>query len=130
MAALRIQLTPTTRAAAEARALVGAWLREEQARAAAAEDILMVVSELVTNSIRHARRSDDAAVWLSAERDADVVRVTVRDDGTTGTVGLRRSETTGDHIGGFGLRLVEAVANTWGVERDEQGTHVWARLPL
>jgi anti-sigma regulatory factor (Ser/Thr protein kinase) len=130
MATVRIQLTPTARAAADARAAIGAWLRDERVDEAAADDILMVVSELVSNSVRHAMRSDDTAFWLSAERDDQAVRLMVHDDGTEGTVGLRRSETSGDRIGGFGLRLVAAVATAWGVERDELGTVVWARVPL
>ena len=88
----------------------------------------MVVSELVTNSVRHATRSDETTLWLIAECDEAGVRVAVHDDGTAGSVGPRPSETSGDRIGGFGLQLVHGLTTSWGVERDEQGTVVWARL--
>lgn len=130
MATFRIQLAPTTSAASDARAAVAAWLRDEGVGDAAADDVLMVVSELVSNSVRHATRSDDTELRLAVDRNGDAVRLTVHDDGTDGNVDLRRTETSGDRIGGFGLRLVAALATTWGVERDELGTVVWARLPL
>jgi anti-sigma regulatory factor (Ser/Thr protein kinase) len=130
MPRLEIQLAPTLRAASDARAAVGGWLRDERARADVAGDVLTVVSELVTNSVRHATRSDENRLWLSAERDPDGVRLAVHDDGTGGRVEPRPPETSGDRIGGFGLQLVACLATTWGVERDERGTLVWARLPL
>jgi anti-sigma regulatory factor (Ser/Thr protein kinase) len=130
MARLHIQLAPTLHAASEARAWIGGWLREERAGDDIADDVLTVVSELVTNSVRHATRSEATLLWLSAERDGDGVRLAVHDDGTSGCVEPRRSEISGDRIGGFGLQLVASLATTWGVERDGQGTLVWARLPL
>ena len=130
MARLRIQLAPTLRAASEARASVGGWLRDERAGGELAGDVLTVVSELVTNSVRHATRSEATVLWLSAERDGDGVRLAIHDDGTGGSVEPRPPEISGDRIGGFGLQLVASLATTWGVERDERGTLVWARLPL
>jgi anti-sigma regulatory factor (Ser/Thr protein kinase) len=130
MAALRIELEATLRAAAEARAAVVAWLRDEHAGEAVVHDALVVVSELVTNSVRHAERPDEAVLLLSAERFDDSVRLAVHDDGTTGHVAPRPAETSGERLGGFGLQLVDRLATTWGVERDDGGTLVWARLAL
>lgn len=130
MAALRIQLAPTLRAASHARAAVGGWLRDERAGNEITGDVLTVVSELVTNSVRHATRPDGTALWLSAEHDQDGLRIAVHDDGTSGSVEPRPAEISGDRVGGFGLQLVADLATSWGVERDERGTLVWARLPL
>ena len=130
MAPLRIGLAPTLLAAADARAAVGRWLNNEHVCDEVVGDVLTVVSELVTNSVRHATRSDETMLWLSAERDGDGIRLAVHDDGTVGSVEPRRSETSGNRIGGFGLQLVADLASTWGVERDEQGTLVWACLRL
>ena len=130
VASLQIQLAPTARAAAQARAAVGDWLHGHRAGATVVEIVLVVVSELVTNSVRHAASSVDAGLRLSAEVRAGAVRVEVHDGGTAGTVALRPSETTGDHIGGYGLQLVDSLSTAWGVERDEHGTVVWAQLPL
>lgn len=130
MGALRIRLAPTTHAARDARAAAAAWLRDEELGNGVADDVLMVVSELVTNSIRHATPADDGGLWLSAERHDDDIQLAVHDDGTGGSVEQRPSEIRGDRIGGFGLQLVAAVASAWGVERDDLGTLVWARLPV
>ena len=130
VASLQIQLAPTTRAAAQARAAVSDWLHRHSAGATVVEIVLVVVSELVTNSVRHAASSVDAQLRLNAEVRDGAVRVEVHDEGTAGEVAQRASETSGDHIGGYGLQLVESLSTSWGVERDEHGTVVWAQLPL
>jgi serine/threonine-protein kinase RsbW len=88
-------------------------------------DAPLVVSELVTNSMRHGGLSNSATVRVSAELTADFLRLEVEDPGTAGTV--RRRPPSRDQDGGFGLNIVNAVSARWGVERDG-GTLVWAEL--
>jgi hypothetical protein len=56
-----------------------------------------------------------------------MVRLDVEDPGRGGTIALHRADSeTG---GGFGLNLVEALSERWGMERvAEGGTRVWAQL--
>jgi len=88
-------------------------------------DARLIVSELVTNSMRHADPQDAATVRVSAELADDVLRIEVEDGGTSGAV-TRRAPNR-DAGGGFGLNIVDAVAVRWGVERGT-GTLVWVEL--
>jgi len=118
-ARLELRLEPRADAASEARASI----RERFSGSlplGAVYDLLTIVTELVTNSVKHGP---------GAPID---VRVQVADDGTVtgevedqgeGDVAIREI-TPG--IGGFGLRLVDAVAERWGVYQGS--THVWFEL--
>jgi anti-sigma regulatory factor (Ser/Thr protein kinase) len=88
-------------------------------------DAPLVVSELVTNSMRHAGLQDDAAVRVCAAIADGVLRIEVEDGGTNGAVTRRRPNR--DHGGGFGLNIIDALALRWGVERGA-GTMVWVEL--
>lgn len=84
----------------------------------------LVVSELVTNGILHART--DLEVTLLVE--AGVVRIEVADGTSTLPVPKARSEHSGT---GRGLTMIDAVASEWGVRIvPEGGKTVWAELAL
>jgi serine/threonine-protein kinase RsbW len=88
-------------------------------------DAPLVISELVTNSLRHAGLPDAATVRVSAQLADGVLRLEVEDEGTSGAVSRR---TPNRHRGGgYGLNIVDALAARWGVERDA-GTLVWVEL--
>jgi serine/threonine-protein kinase RsbW len=87
-------------------------------------DAELLVSELVTNSIRHAGLAADELVRVGAAVNDGVVRLEVDDPGSTGTIAARDPGAEG---GGFGLHLVDALAHAWGVSRDGQ-TRVWVEL--
>ena len=97
------------------------------------EDSELLVSELVTNSIRHSGlvNPDYIEVKLQASDDALMVEVA---DGGRG-FGRRRpgpgaraaQAASPERISGWGLFLVERIASRWGiVENDE--TRVWFEL--
>jgi anti-sigma regulatory factor (Ser/Thr protein kinase) len=88
-------------------------------------DAPLVVSELVTNSLRHAGLPDAATVSVSAAIAGGILRIEVEDGGRNGAV-VRRTPNR-DHGGGFGLNIIDALAVRWGVERGG-GTMVWAEL--
>jgi serine/threonine-protein kinase RsbW len=90
-------------------------------------DAPLVVSELVTNSLRHGGLPDAATVRVSADLVDGVLRLEVEDAGTAGTV-TRRPPNRG-RGGGFGLNIIDALAARWGVQRD-RGTLVWVELPI
>jgi DNA-binding NarL/FixJ family response regulator len=84
----------------------------------------IVVSELVTNAITHARSS----CRLQLSRRGTTVRVEVVDGGV-GTPDPRPPTITGEH--GRGMHIVAALAVAWGTEiLDTGGKVVWAELPL
>jgi anti-sigma regulatory factor (Ser/Thr protein kinase) len=87
-------------------------------------DVRLLVSELVTNSVRHAGLATDSVVRVSADVTDGILHLAVDDAGTAGTVVARPPTPEG----GFGLHLVEALAHRWGVTR-EGFTRVWFELP-
>jgi anti-sigma regulatory factor (Ser/Thr protein kinase) len=111
-------------APATARRALAQWL-SVQTTNGLLSDAPLVVSELVTNSLRHAGLQDAAAVRVSAALENGVLRIEVEDGGTSGVV-LRRTPNR-DRGGGFGLNIIDALALRWGVKR-AGGTLVWVEL--
>ena len=85
------------------------------------DDVLLVVSELATNAVIHAR--SDFIVSLSSHDDA--VRVSVRDSSLALPV-LRNPPPTS--VSGRGLILVASIAQRWGIEPVSDGKVVWAEF--
>jgi anti-sigma regulatory factor (Ser/Thr protein kinase) len=109
-------------APSEARAVVSGWL-DGRAQGQLGDDARLLVSELVTNSVRHAAQLPGAPVHIRADAADGVVRVEVHDQGH----GPVFRHGANDHPGGYGLDLVERIATRWGVSR-EHGTRVWFEL--
>jgi anti-sigma regulatory factor (Ser/Thr protein kinase) len=89
------------------------------------EDARLLVSELVTNAIRHAGLSEADQITLVLETDDRGLRIEVRDPGP----GFELAEPTPDPArpSGWGLYLVRELSDRWGVERTGQ-TLVWFEL--
>jgi anti-sigma regulatory factor (Ser/Thr protein kinase) len=88
------------------------------------DDATLLVSELVTNAVLHARAPVDVVV----RKGRMAVRVEVFDEGT-GVPQVRFDEI--DALHGRGLGLVQAVAARWGINEDnEGGKTVWFELNL
>ena len=122
---LEVSLAPSADAPTRARAEVATWLEQEAPLARLIHDACLLVSELVTNCIRHAQISQTQPLRLSASLRAANLRIEVHDNGTDGTVARRTPQR---HRGGFGLDLVAQLSSTWGVDRDAYGTTVWLEL--
>ena len=84
-------------------------------------DLTLLVSELVTNAVRHAR-GDRFEVRLEVR--PDVVRLEVHDEGDGFEPEIAPSD---DGSGGYGLYIVDRLADRWGVERDAGGV-TWVEL--
>jgi anti-sigma regulatory factor (Ser/Thr protein kinase) len=113
------------RAPAAARHFVVRCL-EQRVVASALDSAQLLVSELVTNSFRHAGAPMDEVV-VSVELMPGWFRLGVQDSGSDAVIAPRPADPhTG---GGFGLHLVQMLSQRWGVERlAEGGTQVWAQL--
>ena len=90
----------------------------------ALEDVRLLLTELITNSLRHADMKPDDEIAVKAELVDGTVRIEVSDPGRDGPVEVRRPGARG---GGYGLFLVDRLTNRWGVDRQD-GTTVWAEL--
>jgi anti-sigma regulatory factor (Ser/Thr protein kinase) len=117
------QFDGTVNAPAQARRFAISTLRPV-ASAAQLSDIAMIVSELVTNAVRAGADVIDVAVTLT---DGEL-RIEVT-DGVGGWPTVRDADI--EDATGRGLPLVAAIAERWGVDRnDPTGKHVWATLQL
>ena len=90
------------------------------------EDVRLVVSELVTNSILHAGLSPDDQISLRVTVSDGAVRGSVSDPGP----GFNVSSEMGprpDHSGGWGLPIVKTISDRWGVKRNRH-VCVWFEI--
>ena len=89
-------------------------------------DIRLLVSELVTNSVRHAEIGPEDSIKLRVDVDDGNVRVEVVDDGP----GFDPPEAVDDadesRDRGWGLFFVTQLADRWGVDKD--GGRVWFEI--
>jgi anti-sigma regulatory factor (Ser/Thr protein kinase) len=146
----RLELPSAARAAGEARrflaAQCGRWGLE-----ALCDDVVLTVSELVTNAVVHAGSSAGVTVSLAG----DFLEVAVRDDSPRVPilrpvrldleadidVVIARPQQDGNergpfwHVGeagsiaaGRGMLIVDAIADEWGVSHRAGGKEVWFRF--
>ena len=117
-----LRLAPMPSQVPPARAFVTQTLRS-WGLAGVVGSAVLVVSELVTNSVVHAGSVLHLAVSAAEGR----VRVAVHDHG--GGAPRAREERLAEHVGGRGLQLVRAVTRGWGVlPARHGGKTVWAVL--
>jgi anti-sigma regulatory factor (Ser/Thr protein kinase) len=94
--------------------------------AGAVGDAVLVVSELLSNAIRHARPLPGSSVQVAWALDDDAVEVAVSDGGAP--TRPAPAQPTLSSLGGRGLGVVENLARSWGVRSDDGGLTVWAVL--
>jgi len=122
-ATIRLQLDFGPAAAAEARAAVG--LLEGRADPDALDDVRLLVSEVVTNAVRHSGSPAGTLIDLEIAARGDDVRVEVVDSGNG--FAPRPRATGQSQASGWGLHLVDRLARRWGVERSPR-PRVWFEL--
>jgi anti-sigma regulatory factor (Ser/Thr protein kinase) len=115
---LELTLPSEPSSVAEARAKVCAAVDPELAEGDF-ETLRLLVSEVVTNAVRHGGAREP--VQLQASWNGEV-RVAVSDSGSGFTPSPRLGPL--DEPGGFGLFLIGRLADRWGVEAND-GTTVW-----
>lgn len=110
-ATARTRLEPGRTAPALARRFARDVLTGHAASADLLDRAELVISELVTNAVVHAR----SPVWLSVTATGDAVHIEVEDTGD-GRVARRRPGDLRGLNAGYGLWLVDSLADSWGVE--------------
>lgn len=123
---LRLCLPPQVASVAAARAALAGV--SDHVPSAVCEDLRLLVSELVTNSLIHAGLGPDDAVTLLVTADGGAVRAEVHDPGPgfEPPTGPPRP----NMMHGRGLYLVSRLARRWGVRRGRDATCVWFELDL
>ena len=114
----RLQLRPVPTSAGIARRFVGATLSAWGCDHAV-DLVTLLVSEVVTNAVLHARSDFE----LHVESGQHLIRIEVS-DGSTLTPTIREHDDD-DAMTGRGLALVDQLASSWGVTPHDGGKTVW-----
>ena len=121
---LTVPAEPTAARAAR-HAVASSGLVEEGQEAT----LLLLVSELVSNSVRHAGLREHDRIRLRARADEALAYVEVCDAGHSGLVPAKREEgLEALEQGGLGIVLVDEMADRWGVHCHGDETCVWFEL--
>jgi anti-sigma regulatory factor (Ser/Thr protein kinase) len=113
-------------AAAEARrALVGLALPK-----LTRENLALLVSEMVTNSVRHAGLSPQAPIEVQVNNGSGSVELTVHDGGPGFPFPAQEVPSAPLVAGGRGLAIVAALSETWGIHSNPGGCTVWCQLAV
>ena len=120
---IELRFPPTSEAPANARRALDEL--EPNVAPDVLDDVRLLVSELVTNSVRHAELEPSEWVELRAAVEGGTIRVEVVDPGPGFRPEVSRPSIYQES--GWGLYLVEQVANRWGVV-DDGAIHVWFEI--
>jgi len=129
--ALLLPFTPSSVGVARRRLIRD--LSEAGVYEGAACDAGLVISELISNALRHASPLPGSAVKVSWTLLQDSVEIAVSDGG--GPTSPAVNEPTNWAVGGRGLGIVSRLSLRWGVRGPEDGDGecpeitVWAELP-
>lgn len=115
---LTIALPRSVTASGVAREQLKTWLESAGVPRQKIDDILLCTSELVTNAVTHAA---SAPTLSAALVDSGCVAIEVADESARHPV-----KRTGGADGGFGIRVVDAIATRWGATATSEGKIVWA----
>jgi anti-sigma regulatory factor (Ser/Thr protein kinase) len=119
---IAFQLARSLSAPSDARDRVGGYLDRLGVASELRNDVLLALSELVTNAVTHAR----AAPRVHVDVAGGTLRVEVHDTSLERPV----KQSSGSSAGGFGVRLVSEVADSWGWEQVHDGKVVWAQFDV
>jgi anti-sigma regulatory factor (Ser/Thr protein kinase) len=92
-----------------------------------ADDARLLTSELISNAIRHGDVPSGGGLTVSVQADDSTLTIGVEQP--TSAAPAQVVEPWDDRSGGYGLRLVDALADSWGVEEGVPG-RVWFELPV
>ena len=96
------------------------WLLVLDCPARTQQDMLLVISELVTNAVIHAQ----SAPAVVASYDDGRLRLEVHDQNPAPP----EVRADGDGVGGYGLRMVSRLTDRWGWEPTPTGKRIWSEM--
>ena len=135
-----VTLPYTSASVAGARQRLCSDLRAVEIGEGRIDDAALILSELVSNALRHAGplctpEDPDGCVGVSWRVEIDRgaagggwVELAVRDGGSSTMPRVARPSISG--LGGRGLGIVQTLSGRWGTEMDATTTTVWAVLDL
>ena len=91
-------------------------------------DVALVISELLSNAIRHAQSLPGSRLQVTWNVATESVEVAVSDGGSP--TRPRQTKASLSAVGGRGLGIVENLSQTWGVRSGNFGLTVWAVIPV
>jgi anti-sigma regulatory factor (Ser/Thr protein kinase) len=123
-----MRLPFTASSVSVARQRLKSWLRENGGSGESIEDARVVISELVANSVRHARPLSDGQIQVTWTIEPRGLQLAVTDGGS-GTR-PRNVHAPSSALSGRGMAIVEVLAREWWTERDGSRSTVYALLPV
>ncbi|HEY3868220.1 MAG TPA: ATP-binding protein [Actinocrinis sp.] len=97
--------------------------RADDSRSRFVRDVVLMVSEVVTNACMHA----DGPAELLLDCTRDRLRIEVTDRSSAPPVMRRPDQAL---PGGHGLHVIESLSRAWGYERRGAGKAVWLEVDL
>jgi serine/threonine-protein kinase RsbW len=113
---------------AVARTKLKAWMKAEGCPSEVIDDGRVVISELVGNSVRHAKPLSDGTILIAWGREAKGIRISVTDGGSMSRP--RRVEAPTSAVSGRGMAIVEALAREWWAESNRTRCTIHALLAV
>lgn len=89
---------------------------------------LLIISELVTNAVRHGARREQDRVALVVRRRGQGTRIEVTDPRALGGAVAESTVDRDDKRSGWGLSIIAELTDRWGVEREPGRTCVWCEI--
>jgi anti-sigma regulatory factor (Ser/Thr protein kinase) len=110
----------------QVRALVLQHAREAGLTESRANDLVLAVSEVAANTLRHTQSSGTLAIW----HDRDEIVCEIHDEGTIANPQAGRHRPAPDATGGHGLWLVHQVCDLVELHSDASGTTIRMHLAI
>jgi anti-sigma regulatory factor (Ser/Thr protein kinase) len=117
----------------QARSQLAAALYERDVLGSLVDDAVLILSEFVTNALRHARALNSGMIRVSWELTGEgLLRIEVTDGGGTTRPSTKPYSMSVSAHAGRGLEIVDRLADRWGSQREEGGDEytVWAELAV
>jgi len=90
-------------------------------------DAMLVISELVSNAVKHAAPLPGGEVQVGWSIDRERMHLETTDGG--GSTRPNPAVATGFALGGRGLDIVRTISDQWGVTQHGESVTVWAVIP-
>src|SRR5579859_4037115 len=117
----------------QARSQLAAALYERDVLGSLVDDAVLILSEFVTNALRHARALNSGMIRVAWELTSEgLLRIEVTDGGGTTRPSTKPYSMSVSAHAGRGLEIVDRLADRWGSQREEGGDEytVWAELAV